>query len=235
MSSQSKPSIVFCHGIWADGTCFSKLIPPLRADGHEVITAQYNLDTAQTDIDSVIRTLGRVSSPSILVGHSYGGSVITAAGTDERVAGLVYVAALGPDETETAAGQQAKFPTTDVFGQIEVADGRIWMLPEGIENFAGDLSEQEKQVVWAAAAPPAVNLFDEKVPGVAWRTKPSAYVVAAQDHAVHPELERFSAERMGATTYEVESSHVAMLSHPDVVLDAIRNLVTDVSGSLATA
>jgi pimeloyl-ACP methyl ester carboxylesterase len=235
MSPQSKPSIVFCHGIWADGTCFSKLIPPLRADGHEVITAQYNLDTAQTDIDSVIRTLGRVSSPSILVGHSYGGSVITAAGTDERVVGLVYIAALGPDETETAAGQQAKFPTTDAFGQIEVADGRIWMLPEGIESFAGDLSEEEKQVVWAAAAPPAVGLFDEKVPGVAWRTKPSACIVAAQDHAVHPELERSSAERMGATTYEVDSSHVAMLSHPDVVLEAIRNLVTVVSGSLASA
>jgi pimeloyl-ACP methyl ester carboxylesterase len=235
MSPQSKPSIVFCHGIWADGTCFSKLIPALRADGHEVITAQYNLDTAQTDIDSVIRTLGRVSSPSILVGHSYGGSVITAAGTDDRVAGLVYIAALGPDETETAASQQAKFPTTDAFGQIEVADGRIWMLPEGIESFAGDLSEEEKQVVWAAAAPPAVGLFDEKVPGVAWRTKPSAYIVAAQDHAVHPELERSAAKRMGATTYEVESSHVAMLSHPDIVLDAIRNLATVVSGSLATA
>jgi pimeloyl-ACP methyl ester carboxylesterase len=235
MSPQSKPSIVFCHGIWADGTCFSKLIPALRADGHEVITAQYNLDTAQSDIDSVIRTLGRVSSPSILVGHSYGGSVITAAGTDDRVAGLVYVAALGPDETETAAGQQAKFPTTPVFGKIEVADGRIWMLPEGIEDFAGDLSEEEKQVVWAAAAPPAATLFDEKVPGVAWRTKPSAFIVATEDRAVNPELERFSAERMGATTYEVESSHVAMLSHPDVVLEAIRNLATVVSGSLATA
>jgi pimeloyl-ACP methyl ester carboxylesterase len=235
MSPQSKPSIVFCHGIWADGTCFSKLIPALRADGHEVIAAQYNLDTAQTDIDSVIRTLGRVSSPSILVGHSYGGSVITAAGTDNRVAGLVYIAALGPDETETAAGQQAKFPTTDAFGQIEVADGRIWMLPEGIESFAGDLSEEEKQVVWAAAAPPAVDLFDEKVPGVAWRTKPSASIVAAQDRAVHPELERSAAKRMGATTYEVESSHVAMLSHPDIVLEAIRNLATVVSGSLAAA
>jgi pimeloyl-ACP methyl ester carboxylesterase len=235
MSPQSKPSIVFCHGIWADGTCFSKLIPALRADGHEVITAQYNLDTAQTDIDSVIRTLGRVSSPSILVGHSYGGSVITAAGTDDRVAGLVYIAALGPDETETAASQQAKFPTTDAFGQIEVADGRIWMLPEGIESFAGDLSEEEKQVVWAAAAPPAVGLFDEKVPGVAWRTKPSASIVAAQDHAVHPELERSAAKRMGATTYEVESSHVAMLSHPDIVLEAIRNLASVVSGSLAAA
>src|SRR5271156_3771315 len=132
MSPQSKPSIVFCHGIWADGSCFSKLIPALRADGHEVITAQYNLDTAQSDIDSVIRTLGRVSSPSILVGHSYGGSVITAAGTDDRVAGLVYIAAVAPDDDETAASQQAKFPTTELFGQIEVADGRIWMLPSGI-------------------------------------------------------------------------------------------------------
>src|SRR5271154_7577564 len=115
MSPQSKPSIVFCHGIWADGTCFSKLIPPLRADGYEVIAAQYNLDTAQTDIDSVIRTLGRVDSPAILVGHSYGGSVITAAGTDERVAGLVYIAALAPDVDETSQSQQAKFPVTDVF------------------------------------------------------------------------------------------------------------------------
>ena len=231
----AKPSIVFCHGIWADGSCFSKLIPPLRADGHDVIACQYNLDTAQSDIDSVIRCLGRVSSPAILVGHSYGGAVITAAGIDDRVVGLVYVAALAMDETETAAGQQAKFETTPAFGQIEVADGRIWLLPEGIEDFAGDLSEAEKQVVWAAAAPPAATLFDEKVPGVAWRTKPSAYIVAANDRAVNPELERFSAERMGATTYEVASSHVPMLSHPDIVLEAIRNLVTTVSGSLARA
>src|SRR5271154_2867618 len=148
MSPQSKPSIVFCHGIWADGTCFSKLIPALRADGHEVIAAQYNLDTAQTDIDSVIRTLGRVSSPAILVGHSYGGAVITAAGMDERVAGLVYIAAVAPDETETAASQQAKFPTTDVFGQIEVQDNRVWMRPSGTGYFCGDLSEADQQVVW---------------------------------------------------------------------------------------
>jgi pimeloyl-ACP methyl ester carboxylesterase len=100
-----KPSIVFCHGIWADGSCFSKLIPPLVAEGHEVISAQYNLDSAQSDIDAVIRTLDRVSSPSILVGHSYGGAVITGAGIDDRVAGLVYVAAVAPDEDETAAEQ----------------------------------------------------------------------------------------------------------------------------------
>jgi pimeloyl-ACP methyl ester carboxylesterase len=230
-----KPSIVFCHGIWADGSCFSKLIPSLRAEGHEVISAQYNLDTAQSDIDSVIRALSRVSSPSILVGHSYGGAVITGAGTDDRVVGLVYVAALAPDEDETAASQQAKFPVTDVFQQIEVADGRVWMLPSGIGYFCGDLPEAEQQVVWATAAPPAATLFDEKPPGTAWRTKPSAYIVANNDHAVHPDLERASAERMGATTYAVDSSHVPMLSHPDVVLNAIRNLVTAIQGSLVTA
>ena len=230
-----KPSIVFCHGIWADGSCFNKLIPPLRADGHEVIAAQYNLDSAQSDIDSVIRTLGRVSSPSILVGHSYGGAVITGAGIDDRVIGLVFIAAVAPDEDETAASQQAKFPTTDAFGQIEVADGRIWMLPTGIDFFAGDLSEEEKQVVWATAAPPATELFNQKPKGTAWRTKPSAYIVANNDHAVHPDLERFSAKRMGATTYTVDSSHVPMLSHPDVVLTAIRNLVTSLERTPATA
>jgi pimeloyl-ACP methyl ester carboxylesterase len=235
MSPQSKPSIVFCHGIWADGSCFSKLIPPLRADGYEVISCQYGLDTNQTDVDSVIRTLGRVSSPSILVGHSYGGAVITAAGTDDRVVGLVYIAAVAPDEDETTQSQQDKFPRTKVFTEIEVADGRVWMLPSGIESFAGDLTEEEKQIVWATHYAPDADLFNHNAPGVAWRTKPSAFVVATNDHAVHPDLERFAAERMGATTYEVESSHVPMLSHPDIVLDAIRNLATAVSGSLATA
>jgi pimeloyl-ACP methyl ester carboxylesterase len=96
MSKQTKPSIVFCHGIWADGSCFNKVIPALQAEGYEVIAAQYGLDTPEEDVAAVKRTLGRVSSPAILVGHSYGGSVITAAGTDERVAGLVYIAALAP-------------------------------------------------------------------------------------------------------------------------------------------
>jgi pimeloyl-ACP methyl ester carboxylesterase len=230
-----KPSIVFCHGIWADGSCFSKLIPPLRAEGYQVISAQYNLDSAQSDIDSVIRTLGRVSSPSILVGHSYGGAVITGAGIDDRVVGLVYIAAVAPEADETAAEQQQKYPTTDLFGQIEVADGRIWMLPSGIGYFCGDLSEEEQEVVWATATPPAVDLFNQKPAGTAWKSKPSAFVVATNDHAVHPDLERDSAARMGATTYEVASSHVPMLSHPDVVLDAIRNLVASLQETLATA
>src|SRR4029077_20195006 len=144
-SMQTKPSIVFCHGIWADGSCFNKVIPALQAEGFEVMSAQYGLDTNEGDVAMVKRTLGRVSSPAILVGHSYGGSVITAAGMDERVVGLVYIAALAPDADETSQTQQSNFPKTDVFSYIEVADGRIWLLPEGIDCFAGDLPEREKQ------------------------------------------------------------------------------------------
>ena len=102
MSTPTKPSIVFCHGIWADGSCFNKLIPPLQAEGYEVISAQYGLDTNEADVAATRNTLKRVHSPALLVGHSYGGAVITAAGIDDRVAGLVYIAALGPDETETS-------------------------------------------------------------------------------------------------------------------------------------
>ena len=234
MSSQTKPSIVFAHGLWADGSCFSKLIPPLRAEGYEVIASQHGLDSHQGDVDCVLRALGRVSSPAILVGHSYGGSLITAAGTDDRVAGLVYIAALAPDEEETSQSQQDKFPVTDVFSHIEVADGRVWLLPSGIDCFAGDLSEEEKQIVWATATAPVADLFNQKVDGVAWRSKPSAYIVAANDHTVNPELERFAAKRMGATTYEIESSHVPMLSHPTLVIDAVRTLANALQGALVS-
>ena len=218
----SKPSIVFAHGIWADGSCFSKLIPPLRALGYEVMSAQYGLDSNVEDVAATVRTFGRVSSPIVLVGHSYGGAVITAAGTDDRVAGLVYIAALGPDETETSEGEQAKFPVTPVFTQIEVADGRVWMKPSGIGCFCGDLPEEEQKIVWATANPPAATLFAHNAPGVAWRTKPSWYIVANNDQSVHPELERAAAKRMGAATYDIDSSHVPMLSQPDYVLDVIR-------------
>ncbi|HWV99418.1 MAG TPA: alpha/beta hydrolase [Candidatus Acidoferrum sp.] len=230
-----KPSIVFCHGIWADGSCFNKVIPTLQAEGHEVMAAQYGLDTLEGDVATVKRTLGRVSSPAILVGHSYGGTVITAAGTDDRVAGLVYIAALAPDAGETSQGQLSQFSTTDVFSHIEVGDGRVWMLPEGVECFAGDLSEQEQKVVWATHFAPAADLFNQKLDGTAWRSKPSWYIVATSDRTVQPELQRFVAKRMGATTYEVDSSHVPMLSNPRLVLDVIRTAVNVVQESLAVA
>ena len=224
----AKPSIVFAHGLWADGSCYSKVIPALLADGHQVVSAQNSLDTLEGDVAAVTRALGRVSSPAILVGHSYGGTVITAAGTDDRVAGLVYIAALAPDEDETSQSLQDQFPVTDVFSHIEIADGRIWLLPSGIGCFAGDLSEQEQGLVWATQGVPDVNLFGQKLGGTAWRMKPSWYIVANNDRTVHPDLERFAAKRMGAHTYDVDSSHVPMLSHPDFVLDVIREAANSV-------
>jgi pimeloyl-ACP methyl ester carboxylesterase len=224
----AKPSIVFAHGLWADGSCYSKVIPALLADGHQVMSAQNSLDTLEGDVAAVTRALGRVNSPAILVGHSYGGTVITAAGTDDRVAGLVYIAALAPDEDETSQSLQDQFPVTDVFSHIEIADGRIWLLPSGIGCFAGDLSEQEQGLVWATQGVPDVNLFGQKLGGTAWRMKPSWYIVANNDRTVHPDLERFAAKRMGAHTYDVNSSHVPMLSHPDFVLDVIREAANSV-------
>jgi len=224
----AKPSIVFAHGLWADGSCYSKVIPALQADGHQVVSAQNSLDTLEGDVATVTRALGRVSSPAILVGHSYGGTVITAAGTDDRVAGLVYISALAPDEDETSQSLQDQFPVTDVFSHIEIADGRIWLLPSGIGCFAGDLSEQEQGLVWATQGVPDVNLFGQKLGGTAWRMKPSWYIVANNDRTVHPDLERFAAKRMGAHTYDVDSSHVPMLSRPDFVLGVIREAANSV-------
>src|SRR5260370_12135800 len=232
-STQTKPSIVFAHGIWADGSCFSKVIPALQAEGHEVVSAQNSLDTLKGDVAAVIRALGRVSSPAILVGHSWGGTVITAAGTDDRVAGLVYIAAVAPDDGETTQSLLDQFPTTDVFSHIEIADARVWMLPDGIRYFAGDLSEQEQKVVWATQGVPDADLFNQTQERAAWRSKPSWYIVARNDRAVHPELERFLAKRMGATTYEADSSHVPMLSKPKLVLDVIRTAAKAVQSTNA--
>jgi pimeloyl-ACP methyl ester carboxylesterase len=226
-----KPSMVFCHGIWADGSCFSKVIPALQAEGYQVIAAQYGLDTNEGDVATVKRTLSRVSSPAILVGHSYGGSVITAAGTDERVAGLVYISALAPDADETSQSQQQKYPVTDVFKYVEVSEGRVWLKPEGVVCFAGDLSEQEQKLVWATHYAPDAGLFGRNAPGVAWKSKPNWFVVANNDRTVHPELQRSAAKRMNASTHPIDSSHVPMLSHPDFVINVIREAAKVVGAS----
>jgi pimeloyl-ACP methyl ester carboxylesterase len=222
MPTPAKPSIVFAHGLWADGSCFQKLIPALQAEGHEVICSQHGLDSLKGDVDCATRCFGRVSGPVVLVGHSYGGTLITHAGTDERVAALVYLCALAPDETETSQSLQEKFPATDVFSHIEVADGRIWLRPDGLDDFCGDLSEADQKLVWATQSAPVPDLFTQKAEGVAWRTKPSWYVVGKRDRTVNPELERFVAGRMNARTVEADTSHVPMLSNPGLVLDVIR-------------
>jgi pimeloyl-ACP methyl ester carboxylesterase len=227
----TKPSIVFAHGLWADGSCFGKLIPTLQAEGFEVMASQHGLDSLATDVAAVKACLARVRTPAILVGHSYGGTLITHSGIDPRVAGLVYIAALAPDTDETSQSQIDKFPNTPVFSHIEVTDGRVWLKPSGTKHFCGDLSEADQKLVYATQGVPVADLFNQKVEGAAWKSKPSWYVLANQDQTVHPELQRFVSKRMKADTTEVTSSHVPMLSKPEVVLGVIRKAASAISAS----
>ncbi|MFF2032405.1 alpha/beta fold hydrolase [Arthrobacter sp. NPDC058192] len=215
-------SIVFAHGLLADGSCFSKVMGPLQAEGYECLASQHGLDGLAKDVANVTRNIARASNPVLLVGHSYGGTLITHAGVDDRVRGLVYICALGPDENETSQAQQDRYPKTPIFAHIEVSDNRIWLGKSGVPYFAGDLPEEEQALVWATAMPPVPDLFDQKVDGTAWRTKRSWAIVGANDQTVQPQLERDSAERMGARTFELQSSHVPMLSQPKATLDIIR-------------
>jgi pimeloyl-ACP methyl ester carboxylesterase len=200
-----------------------------------VYCGAYGLNSTAEDVEVTKATIGRVSGPVILVGHSYGGTVITGAGTDDRVVGLVYICALAPDADESSQTQQSSFPRTETFSHIDVKDGRIWLLPEGIDDFAGDLPEHEKKLVLATQGVPKPDLFDAKAGGTAWKSKPSWYIVGKKDRTVQPDLERFFAKRMGATTYELDSSHVPMLSQPERVLDVIRAAAKAVRESPVTA
>jgi pimeloyl-ACP methyl ester carboxylesterase len=223
-----KPGIVFAHGLWADGSCFSKLIPTLQAEGHMCLASQHGLDSLASDVAAVSFTINHVPGPVVLVGHSYGGTLITKAGTSDRVGALVYIAALSPDEDETSQQQQDKYAQTPVFKHIEIADGRIWLRDSGTPDFCGDLPEAEQKLVLATGAVPVADLFSQQVPGTAWRAKPSWSIVANNDRTVNPDLERAGAARMGSKTYDVDSSHVPMLSQPEFVLDVIR----EAAGSL---
>jgi pimeloyl-ACP methyl ester carboxylesterase len=221
MNTTKKPSIVLCHGIWADASCFNKLLPKLIADGHEVISVQYGLTDFEHDVAAIKRSISRVTNPVVLVGHSYGGATITAAANDKRVVGLVYIAAVAPAPGETVNSQLQKFPS-EIFNHVEAADGRVWMLKSGTQHFAGDLSEDEQKIVWATHYAPSTELFDQqKIDVNTWDTKPSWYILCTDDHTVNPDLQRWVSSRMNAKVTELKSSHVPMLSHPDEVADVI--------------
>jgi pimeloyl-ACP methyl ester carboxylesterase len=223
LKMSDKPTIVFAHGLWADGSCYSKVIPLLLADGFQVISTQNHLNTVADDAAAVRTSFARASGPVVLVGHSYGGAVITAAGTDSRVAALVYICAFAPEDGDTTLVDQNKYPATPIFQHIEVTDGRIWLRPSGVPEFAGDLPEPEQQLVWATQMAPLADLFGQPVPGAAWKLKPTSYIVGSEDRTIQPELQRFLAKRMNAKVTELASSHVPMLSQPRRVYEVIRD------------
>jgi pimeloyl-ACP methyl ester carboxylesterase len=224
MSELAKPGIVLVHGLWADASSFNRIIPVLQEEGYEVFAPQFGLDTVAGDVDAVKRGLGRVPSPVVVVGHPYGGTLITAAGGDDRVAGLVYIAGLAPDAHETSQSLQDKFPLTDLFkaDQVEVSEGRLWMKSGAAAYFATGLSDSKQKALWATHAANAADILTQKVEGTAWKTKPSWYVLVKDDCVAHPEVQRFVARRMGAITYETSGGNISMLLNPELVLEVVR-------------
>ena len=222
-------NIVLVHGAWADGSSWSKVIPLLEAKGLHVDAVQMPLTSQADDIGAVQRAIARVDGRLLLVAHSYGGAVITEAGNDPQVAGLVYVAAFAPAEGESPF--QLTVDSLPPFLQNVQPDqfGFLKLTDTGIrQDFAPDLSDSEQTVLAATQGPTSVASLSGVISAPAWRSKPSWFVIAAHDRVVLPTLQAMFAERMNATSITLSSSHVAMLSQPDAVASFIRRAARDV-------
>jgi len=217
------------HGAWADGSSWAKVIPLLEAKGLHVDAVQMPLTSQADDVAAVQRAIARVDGSLLLVAHSYGGAVITQAGNDPKVAGLVYVAAFAPAEGESPADLTFANPTPFLAHLEQDAFGFLKLSPTGIrEDFAPDLSDSEQTVLTSTQGPTSFASLGGRISTPAWRTKRSWFVIAAYDRVVSPTLQAMFAERMNATSITLPSSHVAMLSMPSVVASFIRRAARDV-------
>jgi len=216
-------NIVLVHGAFADGSSWAKVIPILQAEGYRVTAVQNPLTSLADDVAATKRALALQDGPALLVGHSWGGFVITEAGADAKVAGLVYVAAFAPDTGEVAEEILKPYPPQPAFAAPIVDAQGFMSLPMDavVQHFALDLPEEEARVVAATQIPLHVAAFKAQVSAAAWKDKPAWFIVAEQDHVIPPDLERFFARRMKATTIELNSSHVPMLSQPKAVAKVI--------------
>jgi len=230
-SPKSVKNIVFVHGAFADGSSWSKVIPILQAKGYNVTAVQNPLTSFADDVAATNRALAQQNGPVILVGHSWGGAVITEAGVDPKVVGLVYVAAFGPDSTEVVGDVGKSYPPPPSFAAPIVDKSGFMTLPadDFVKHFAWDLPKAQAQVLAAAQGPVHVSAFATKVSNVAWKTKPSWFIVAAKDQAIAPDEERFFAKRMKARTTEMATSHLPMLSKPNEVAAVIVDAATKAS------
>jgi pimeloyl-ACP methyl ester carboxylesterase len=218
------PNIVLVHGAWADGSCWRDVVQELQASGYGVVAPQFPETSLADDVARLRQVLVRQNGPTIVVGHSYGGQIMTSLGTDApNVAGLVYIAAFGLDEGESIGALLASGPPTPALANLDVdAAGFAW-LPEDdfVKHFAGDVPPVEAKVMFAVQQPLSMSTLGDVMGVPAWKSLPSWYLVATEDEAIPPDAERHFASRMGATTVEVASSHVAMVSHPDDVVSLI--------------
>ncbi len=220
-------NVVLVHGLFADGSCWSEVIPRLQAAGLNVTSVQNPLTTLDEAVAAAQRVLARQDGPTVLVGHSFSGMIVTEAGVDDNVSAVVYVAARAPDAGEDYGALAMKFPTPPASAGI-VFDGDEGRLTEAafLRDFAGDLPEAKAKVLYAVQEPFHKALLTGKTTHAAWRSKPSFYAVSTEDRTINPDLERFMAKRMGAKTIEVKASHLALISQPET----IANLILEAAG-----
>jgi pimeloyl-ACP methyl ester carboxylesterase len=221
-------NVVLVHGLFADGSSWSEVIPRLQAAGLNVTSVQNPLTTLDEAVAAAQRVLARQDGPTVLVGHSFSGMIVTQAGADPNVSSVVYIAARAPDAGEDYTVLASRFPPPPASKGI-VFDGDEGRLSEEafLRDFAGDLPEAKAKVLYAAQWPFHKALLAGKTTRAAWRLKPSFYAVSTQDRTINPDLERFMAKRMGAKTIEIDSSHLSLISHPQEVSD----LILEASGS----
>ena len=219
----SVKNVVLVHGAWADGSSWSKVIPLLQAKGLHVTCVQNPLTSFAEDVAATKRLIDAQDGPVLLVGHSYGGAVITEAGNNPKVVGLVYVAAFAPDQGESAASMGKPYGPTPGVGELKpLEDGFLVLSDKGIrEDFAPDLTEQEQLTLAATQTPTQGAALGGTISTAAWHSKPSWFVIALNDRMISPQQERNSAKQMKAKTLTLPSSHVPMLSKPQVVADFI--------------
>jgi pimeloyl-ACP methyl ester carboxylesterase len=215
------PNIVLVHGAWADGSSWSAVIERLQADGYHVTAPQFPLTSLADDVARLRHVLALQDAPTVIAGHSYGGEVMTALGTDApNLVGLVYIAAIGIDEGESLGGLLAQGPPTPALVHQSVDEqGFVWLTEDDFVNhFAGDVDPVKAKVLYAVQQPLAATAFNDVMSVPAWKFLPSWYLVAQDDQALPPDAERMFANRMNATTIEVPSGHLAMVSHPAEVV-----------------
>ena len=220
----NKANIVLVHGFWADGSGWSKVIPKLQSEGHFVIAGQHGLTSLADDVATTRGILAELNGPTLLVGHSYGGYVISeAANGAPGVVGLVYISGFILDEGETLLSSGANFPRLEVFQHLLVsAEGLAWIDPDVFpQNFANDLDSEQALALAAAQMPPKASIFETPAGRPAWKSLPSWSLFGSEDRMIHPDQHRWMAERSKATAREISASHVPFLSHPDDVIQTI--------------
>jgi pimeloyl-ACP methyl ester carboxylesterase len=215
-------NVLLVHGAWADGSSWAAVIPRLQAAGLHVTAVQNPLDSLEDSVAATRRALALEDGPTVIVAHSWGGTVISEIGNDPKVSALVYVAARAPDANEDFVALSGKFPTGAVRAGIQNNDGYTLLSEDAfLKHFANGVEAKTAMTLYAVQGATAASLFAGRTTEAAWHTKPSFYAVSTRDHTINPDLERFLAKRMNATTVEINAGHLSLVSHPEEVANLI--------------